>query len=135
SMIRFDNPTPLDLLRRTFALPTAAFTMIEKEIERRLQELVEKGELAEEQVQQMQSSLMARLQQSEDRKPREKEETPTPSQSLLTRFNVPTHDDMQELAHRIDNLTERLDELIMATKNQQDEEGFRPDTFPPSDQE
>lgn len=131
SLIRFDDSSPLDLLRRTFALPSTAFNMVEKEIERRLQVLVEQGELAEEQMRRVQADLMARLKDPKEAERRPKEE----NQTLLSRLNVPTHDDMQDLAERLDLLTERLDELIQASHQQQQAASDLgdPDLPPPPD--
>jgi polyhydroxyalkanoate synthesis repressor PhaR len=110
NVIRFGGATtPLDLLRRSLYLPGSAFKLVEKEIERRLQELVERGEMAEEQMRRLQSELMARFTEGE-RKHRERDE------GLLSRFNIPSHTEIQELNRRLDDLSTRLDELVAATR-------------------
>ncbi len=105
NLIRVDSGSPLEMLRRSLTLPGSAFSAIEKEIERRLQELVEQGEMTAEQMRRLQSDLMARFQEGERRPPER-------DQSFFTRFNIPTHHDLQELTRRIDTLNERLEELV-----------------------
>ncbi len=95
NLIRFDSATPLELLRRSLALPASALLTIEKEIERRLQEVVEQGEMAEEQMRRLQADLMGRFHEGRGRE-RGRDDTL----------------DAAELAQRIDALNARLDELI-----------------------
>lgn len=123
NVIRFGSASPLDLLRRSLDFSGNAFTMIEKEVERRLQELVEQGEMAEEQMRRLQADLMGRFNEG-SRRGREREET------LLTRLNVPTHHDIQELGERIENLNSRLDELIAVSRAHPDPEGGRESAKP-----
>jgi len=106
NMIRFGGNSPLELWRRSLHLSSNLFHMIEKEIERRLQELVEQGEMAEEQMRKLKAELMGSLQEGTRQKKGEREDT------LLRWLNIPSNRDIEQLAKGIDNLTERLDELI-----------------------
>lgn len=106
NMIRFGGSSPLELWRRSLHLSSNLFHIVEKEIERRLEELVEQGEMAEEQMRKLHTELMASLQEGARQKRREHED------KWLTWLNIPSKRNMEELAERIDHLTERLDELI-----------------------
>lgn len=127
NVIRFGGATtPLDLLRRSLYLPGSAFKLVEKEVERRLQELVERGEMAEEQMRRLQADLMARFHEA-DRKPRERDE------GLLSRFNIPSHSEVHELNQRLDDLATRLDELVAAIRAARTATPGEPDVSPPAD--
>ncbi|MGH2543188.1 MAG: polyhydroxyalkanoate synthesis regulator DNA-binding domain-containing protein [Ardenticatenaceae bacterium] len=130
NLIRFDNLSPFELLRRSFLLPGTAFNAIEKEIERRLEELVEQGEMAEEQMRRLQADLLARFYEG-GRKARDRvRDAEGPP---VGRFTIPTHGDMQELAERLDSLTARLDELIALTRAGKERGVGEPD-MPPGDE-
>lgn len=128
SVIRFGTATPVDLLRRSLDLPGNAFKVVEREIERRLQELVERGEMAEEQMRRVQADLMTRFNEGE-RKPRDRDE------GLLSRLNIPTHSEVQELNRRLDALAQRLDELVTDARAERESGVGEPDMPPPSEQE
>jgi polyhydroxyalkanoate synthesis repressor PhaR len=112
SLIRFGTTSPLELLRRSASFPSNALHLIEREVERRLRELVEQGEMAEEQMRRVQAELMARFGE-EDPRPRE----PDKDETLLARLNIPTRSDVQELANQIETLSSRLDEFIAVSRN------------------
>lgn len=131
NVIRFGSASPLDLLRRSLDFSGNAFTMIEKEVERRLQELVEQGEVTQEQMRRLQADLMSRFNEGGRNKGREREEP------LLARLNVPTHNDIQELGERIESLNTRLDELIAASRTHPDGKVSRESDapLPPTEEE
>jgi polyhydroxyalkanoate synthesis repressor PhaR len=118
SLIRFGTASPLELLRRSASFPSNALHLIEREVERRLRELVEQGEMAEEQMRRVQADLMARF---SDDEPRARE--PDRDETLLARLNIPTRSDVQELANRLETLSSRLDELIDASRKRRDKTG------------
>jgi polyhydroxyalkanoate synthesis repressor PhaR len=117
SLIRFGTTSPLELLRRSASFPSNALHLIEREVERRLGELVEQGEMAEEQMRRVQADLMARF-RDDDSRPRD----PDKDETLLARLNIPTRSDVQELTEQIETLSSRLDEYIAVSRSRGDED-------------
>lgn len=103
-IIRFgEKSSPVELVRRTLALPFMAFNYVEKEIERRLKELVERGEMTVEQMHQLQKELVARL-QDDSVKPTVQGEV--------------SGEEIRDLTQKVEALTSRLDELVQKSREE-----------------
>jgi polyhydroxyalkanoate synthesis repressor PhaR len=101
-IIRFgEKNNPVELFRRTLAFPFMAFGYVEKEIERRLKELVERGEMSVEQMQRLQKEITARLQDESGKH--------HASQDISS-------EEIRELTQKVEALTARLDELVAKSK-------------------
>lgn len=103
-LIRFGTTSPLDLLRRSIDRPTSAFAIVEREIERRLQEVAERGEMAEEQIRRLRTDLMGRFQEGTKGRRLETDEE--------IDIGPATQRDIEDLSARLDTLSAQLDELI-----------------------
>lgn len=96
----------LGSLRRTLASPLDLFHHVDQEIDRRLQLLVESGELTEDERQRMRRQLNSVGQQpAEAALPTEED-----LERILTKRGIPTRDDLQQLNERLDELVSKLDE-------------------------
>lgn len=98
----------LGSLRRTLASPLDLFRHVDQEIERRLHILVEKGELTEETAATLHEQLTNAVKDETGEQP-----LPTDDElvRMLTRHNVPTRDDLQELSSQLEELVAKLDSL------------------------
>lgn len=97
----------LGSLRRTLASPLDLFRHVNQEIERRLNILVKRGELNEEEAADLQYKLTKAVEDTE--------ETPMPSEEeverLLAKHDVPTRNELQELSLQLEALVAKLDSL------------------------
>jgi polyhydroxyalkanoate synthesis repressor PhaR len=95
-------------LRRTLASPLDLLAHVDQEIERRLQGLVELGDLTEVQARQLKEKLWAAG-------PRGREALASPSEAqieeALARRGVPRGDELSRLNQRLDELMARLEEI------------------------
>ena len=92
----------LGSLRRSLASPLGLRRHIDEEIERRLYVLVEEGELAADEA----AHLLDKLLTTDGRSaPISAMPTEEELRSLLTRYGVPTQEDIQQLNEQIDALT------------------------------
>lgn len=98
-------------LRRTLASPLEMFAQVDAEIERRIQDLVSKGELAREEGGRLLEKLLkySELPRNRPAAPREHE-----LERLLSRAGLPTREEVNQLLAQLDLLTARLDELTEA---------------------
>lgn len=99
-------------LRRTLSSPIEFFRQADSEIERRIQELVHRGELAEEEAIQLRDKLLiikigSREAEQVDERTLEK---------VLAERGVPTREDMDQLIEQIDALTDKLASLQESDK-------------------
>ena len=94
-------------LRRTLASPLDLARQVDEEIERRVQALINRGELAEEQGLRLRDKLLSQATEGNP-PPLPDEET---LERLLDRRGVPRRDDVQRLLDQLDALAARLDEL------------------------
>lgn len=99
NLIRFDHTSPMDVLRRSVAMTSNTFSAIEKEIERKLHELQDQGEMTSEQLRRARTELRAKLLAGE-------------AQSLSQNGGSQNDDEVAALHARIDQLNARLDALI-----------------------
>ncbi|MDX1414826.1 MAG: polyhydroxyalkanoate synthesis regulator DNA-binding domain-containing protein [Candidatus Promineifilaceae bacterium] len=97
----------INTLRRSLSVPLDLFHQVDNEIERRLQVLISKGEIAKEEGLNLRDKLLSFNSSQEEQLPDEKE-----LESLLTRHGVPTRDDIERLNSQIDALTKQLDSVL-----------------------
>ena len=109
NLIRFDHTSPLDVLRRSVAMTTNTFAAIEKEIEHKLRELQDQGEMTGEQLRRARTELRAKLLAGESDSPKSNKEGKS-------------EDEIAALHERIDQLNARLDKLMTWGEASEDEE-------------
>jgi polyhydroxyalkanoate synthesis repressor PhaR len=100
----------LNALRRTLASSVDLLYQVDEEIERRLQVLMNRGELAEEEAMRLRDKLTSRrrpLTTSDELDANDLEQ-------FLQRQGVPTRADLQILAERLDAVNAKLDALSSA---------------------
>ena len=95
-------------LRRTLASPLDLLRHVDDEIEKRINALINRGELEEGDGRRLLSKLLS---------PRNQTSTPTAAEieDALNKRGVPTHEDMQRLSSQIDALTSALENLKTPT--------------------
>jgi polyhydroxyalkanoate synthesis repressor PhaR len=97
----------LSTLRDTLASPLNLARQVDEEIERRLQALISRGELAAEEGLRLHTKLMAqRTQPSEGVWPREQD-----LQRALARRGMPTREELQQVSEQLDALAAKLETL------------------------
>lgn len=97
----------LSTLRRALASPLELAHHVDEEIERRLQSLVSRGELAAEESRRLRDKLLGQGY-------RPSESSPVSEQALeraLQKRGVPTQDDLQQLVEQLETLAASLDQL------------------------
>jgi polyhydroxyalkanoate synthesis repressor PhaR len=97
----------LGSLRRALASPLDLLRQIDEEIERRIQVLISRGELAEEEALRLRDQLLAQKRHSADAPEPGKEEL----ERILADRGVPTRQDMQKLVEQIEALNVKLEEM------------------------
>ena len=95
----------LGTLRRGLALPLDMLKQVDEEIERRIQLLAVRGELAEEEARRLREKLVMDNHSSTDEIDEEYLE------NLLIEKGIPTKDDLQSLIGQINSLADKLDEI------------------------
>jgi polyhydroxyalkanoate synthesis repressor PhaR len=98
----------LGSLRKTLASPLDLFRHVDQEIGRRLDILVKRGELKEEEAAEIQYNLTKAATEETDEMPLPSEEE---MERLLSKHNVPTRNELQELSSQLEALVEKLDAL------------------------
>ena len=98
----------LSTLRHTLASPLELAHHVDEEIERRLQSLISRGELASEEALHLQDKLLGQDTRLRD--------LPLPDEQKLQRIlderGVPTHDDLEQILEQLEILTTKLNELV-----------------------
>jgi polyhydroxyalkanoate synthesis repressor PhaR len=97
----------LNTLRRSLSVPLDLIHQVDSEIERRLQLLVSKGELAKEEGANLRDKLLSFSIQLDSELPDGQDLS-----SLLSRHGVPTRGDIDHLNEQIEALTKQLDGVI-----------------------
>ncbi len=97
--------SPLDLLRQ-----------VDEEIERRLESLVRRGELAEEEVWRLRDKLVSQ----DFPLPRRSGPSQDELERALLKRGVPTRDELDKLSQQLDALAEKLEHLNEDTESQKD---------------
>ncbi|MBN1667773.1 MAG: hypothetical protein JW862_11820 [Anaerolineales bacterium] len=100
--------TNLKNLREKLARPLELLSQVDEQIEARISQLVEKGELAEESARQLRQKLIERSRELSSN-PALAEDVPL--QVILERQGLPTRDDLQRLNQQIEALADKLTEL------------------------
>jgi polyhydroxyalkanoate synthesis repressor PhaR len=105
----------LNTLRRSLSAPLDLLHQVDNEIERRLQVLISKGELAKEEGLNLRDKLLSFTSSQEDQLAEEQE-----LESLLSRHGVPTRNDIERLNEQIEALTKQLDGVLDARRTSAD---------------
>lgn len=106
----------LNTLRRSLTVPLDLFNQVDNEIERRLQVLISKGELAVEEGLNLRDKLLSINSPQEESSLDEQD-----LESLLSRHGVPTRHDIDHLNDQIEALTKQLDNVLDARRTGTDE--------------
>jgi len=109
NLIRTGRDT-LDYLWRSFQASTSAVRLLEQEINRRLDALVERGELAVPEADRLRAELARFAPPSQDHKGPEA----ALEESILGRLNIPTRADILALQAQLEALTVELESLMQA---------------------
>ncbi len=103
----------LNTLRRGLSAPLELVKQVDSEIERRLQELISKGELAKEEGIRLRGKLLSFSGQQEQEDFADEE-----LEVLLNQHGIPTREEIDRLNQQIQTLTVQLDNLLrQATTN------------------
>ncbi len=98
----------LNTLRRGLSVPLDLVKQVDNEIERRLQELISKGELAKEEGLRLRDKLLSFSGQDTDEPDLDERDL----QTFLSKHDVPTRDEIVSLNRQIELLTAQLDGLL-----------------------
>ena len=101
----------LNTLRRSLTVPLDLFHQVDNEIERRLQLLISKGELAMEEGLNLRDKLLS-LNGSQENQLSDDIEL----ENFLNRHGVPTRNDIERLNEQIEALTKQLDGVLDARR-------------------
>jgi polyhydroxyalkanoate synthesis regulator phasin len=97
----------LDYLRRSLNSSLGALRMLEEEIDHRLDALVAKGEIAQEEAERMRQEIFANASSAaREMMPDRRVE------AALHRLNVPSNRDVQSLQQQVEDLMARVDVLL-----------------------
>jgi polyhydroxyalkanoate synthesis repressor PhaR len=118
SLIRTGGDT-LDMLKRSFYTSLGAARLLEEEIDRRMDILVDKGEMAEEEAQQLRHELSELREQRE--KYAEQDGEGGPFDAALERLNLPSRADLHRLSLEIEELSLKLDALMKRSEGSERE--------------
>jgi polyhydroxyalkanoate synthesis repressor PhaR len=95
----------LGTLRKSLAMPLDMLRQVDEEIDRRIQLLAMRGELAEEEARSLRDKLLAFGRQPSG------ELDEAYLESILVEKGVPTKDDLQSLITQLNTLSDKLDEM------------------------
>lgn len=108
----------LSSLRNALATPLDLIRQVDDEIEHRIQALIKKGELAEEEGRRLREKLLAQTRRLADFPPSEER-----LEEMLKTRGLPTQADIAYLANQLDALTNKLEHLNqLVTPNEDNEE-------------
>jgi len=97
----------LNTLRRSLTIPLDLFHQVDDEIDRRMEILINKGELAMEEGANLRDKLLSFSNQGDSNLPDGQE-----LETLLSRHGVPTRSDIDRLNSQIQALTKQLDSVL-----------------------
>lgn len=100
----------INYLRRSFYTSLGVMRLFQEEVERRLEALVERGELSREEAQRLREELLASS--AEPRKETSAGVLDRKLEALFQRLNVPTRADVERLQAQLEELARRLDALL-----------------------
>jgi polyhydroxyalkanoate synthesis repressor PhaR len=102
----------LNTLRRSLSVPLDLFHQVDSEIERRLQILISKGELAAEEAANLRDKLLSLNFQQNSELPDEQDMS-----SILSRHGVPTRSEIDRLNEQLAALALQLDSVLQEKKS------------------
>lgn len=99
----------LDYLRRSFQTSLGVLRMLEEEIDRHLETLVKKGEMAQEEAERLRREIFAGPEAIRDVL------SDVRLEAALARLGVPTNKDIDTLRKQVEELTARVEQLLQQT--------------------
>jgi len=118
SLVRAGGDT-LSSIKSTLTSPLELLKQVDNEIESRLDELVERGELALEEAVHLRDKLMTGTTSSDTKS------TGIPGQQhlerILSKRGVPSRDEVAQLSNQIEQLSQKIDALIEEEPNTADQ--------------
>ena len=102
----------LGTIREKIGAPLSLFGPVEEEIDKRVQELINRGELAREEGAKLRDKLLG----ESWRNWRERVPSATDIEQMLSSRNIPMTDDIMSLFAQVEALTERLNGMIQPEK-------------------
>lgn len=100
----------LDYLRRSLQTSLGVLRMLEEEIDRRLEALVSKGEMAQEEAERLRQEIFAGPEALREALPDLRLE------AALARLGVPTSKDIEALQKQVEELMARVEQLLQQTQ-------------------
>ncbi|MCS7040176.1 MAG: polyhydroxyalkanoate synthesis regulator DNA-binding domain-containing protein [Anaerolineae bacterium] len=100
----------LDYLRRSLQTSLGVLRMLEEEIDRRLETLVSKGEMAQEEAERLRQEIFAGPEAIREALPDLRLE------AALARLGVPTSRDIEALQKQVEELMARVEQLLQQTQ-------------------
>lgn len=99
-------------IRRVLLAGVGAVTIAQDEAEKFVHKLIEKGEIAEKDGRSLLTDLTEnRKQRAQESGKRVSDELEKRMESLLNRMNIPTKSDIEQLSHKVAELTKKIDTL------------------------
>ena len=98
----------LSTLRHTLASPLELAHHVDDEIERRLQSLISRGELASEEALHLRDKLLGQVTSSPEQTLPDEQEL----KRILDERGVPTHEDFEQILEQLETLTAKLNGLV-----------------------
>jgi poly(hydroxyalkanoate) granule-associated protein len=99
-------------IRRVMLASVGAFSLAQDEAEKFVQKLIEKGEIAEKDGRSLLNDLAEnRKKRAQESGKRVSDELEKRMESLLTRMNIPTKSDIEQLSKKVAELTKKIDAL------------------------
>ena len=102
----------LEMARRVLLAGIGAVALAQEEIEEFVNKLVERGEIAEQDGRRLMKDLVARRKKQADEASAEGEEQfESRMEEILTRMNIPSKTDIDELGKKVTALSRKVDQL------------------------
>ncbi len=107
-----DNGSLLDSLRRILLAGVGVVSLAQEEIENFLGKLVERGEIAEKDARKLMSDVMdGRRKAADERRQRAVGEVDNRLDGVMSRLNMPTRTEINNLSKQIADLSAKVDQL------------------------
>ncbi len=110
----------LDFVRRSFYAYVGSLRLIEEQVVARIDTLVERGEIAEEEGRRLREELVEKASALAGDEGEEAGRLEHGWENVLRRVGIPTKADVERLATQLEHLTERVDALLQADAGQKD---------------
>ncbi len=109
-----EDPNPmLDMARKVLLASIGALALTQEEIEKFVNKLIERGEIAEKDGRKLIKDVMEkRRKKSEESESEVEEELEHRMQGVLARMNIASKSDIDSLNRKLTALNEKLDEII-----------------------